>query len=125
MKLLFVTMEGCSTCIQKREMVYEELPTIFPGLEIEEYDVNEWDDVVKTLGRDIPNGDRAPGFVMVDDDGEIMFQVVGGPGPQYLARLVQQYKMIAGFSSGKTEVPQTNIPKRILSVECIKGGCVI
>ncbi|MEG0962685.1 MAG: hypothetical protein RR139_09830 [Lachnospiraceae bacterium] len=119
MKLLFMTMEGCGACIEKRDMVYNQLPTVFPGLTIQELDLDQWDELTEQVGQELPYSNCAPGFVMLDDDGHAMFQVVGTPGPQYLARLVRQYRLVSGFSI--TEASEDE--PAILSLKCVKGIC--
>lgn len=88
MKLLFITKDDCPYCIEKREMVYQQLPEIFEGLVIQEYNISYDAELVKPYYPDT----QTPAFVFLTDEDEPMFTVTGVPGPRYIKKLFDSYQ---------------------------------
>lgn len=87
MKLLFITKDDCPNCIEKREMVYHQLPDIFEGLVIQGHNISYASELVKPYYSD----KQTPAFVFLTDENKPMFTVTGIPGPKYLKKLVDSY----------------------------------
>jgi thioredoxin-related protein len=90
MKLLFITKEDCIYCMEKREMVYHELPALIPGLKIEEYDIFRDEDRFK----EYYDTTQTPGFVMLTDNGKMMFRIIGVPGASFIMSLIESYEAV-------------------------------
>ena len=89
MKLLFITKEDCLYCVEKREMVYHQLPEIFDGLVIKEYDILQDAELIKPYYKE----KYAPAFVFLTDQDKPMFNVYGVPPTlEYIKKMLDAYQ---------------------------------
>lgn len=88
MKLLFITKEDCPYCVEKREMVYQQLPETFEGIVIEEHNISQDAEYI----RPYYTHQDTPAFVFLTDEDKPMFTIIGVPGLGYIKKMVADYQ---------------------------------